>query len=81
MNCTRCRGLMVEDHLLDFEGTSGYMWTKGYRCMNCGHIHDPVIEQHRLARQGMLLVLPSGEPDYGDEEVHLGAESFIVRAA
>ena len=72
---------MVEDHLLDFEGTSGHMWANGYRCMNCGHIHDPVIEQHRLARQDMQLVLLSGEPDYEDEEVHLGAESYIAQAA
>jgi hypothetical protein len=25
--------------------------------------------------------LPSGEPDYQDDEVHLGAESIIRRAA
>jgi len=36
MNCSRCRGLMVEDHFLDFDGTIGHMWTTGYRCMNCG---------------------------------------------
>jgi hypothetical protein len=49
--------------------------------MNCGHVHDPVIEQHRRARQDKALALPSGEPDYQDEEVHLGAESFVSRAA
>jgi hypothetical protein len=27
------------------------------------------------------LMLPSSEPDYQDEEVHLGAESFIRYAA
>ena len=72
---------MAKDHLLDFEGTMGHMWTTGYRCMNCGHVHDPVIQQHRLTRQKPALVVPSGEPDYQDDEVHLGAESFIVRAA
>jgi hypothetical protein len=72
---------MVRDHFLDFEGTTGHMWTTGHRCMNCGHVHDPVIEQHRLARQKHALVLTSGEPDYQDDEVHLGAESFIERAA
>jgi hypothetical protein len=40
-----------------------------------------VIEQNRLARQEKVLVLPSGEPDYQDEEVHLGAEAFIRLAA
>lgn len=81
MNCSRCCGLMVEDHFLDMEGTIGHMWTTGYRCMNCGHVHDPVIEQNRRARQDKALALPSGEPDYQDEEVHLGAESFVSRAA
>jgi hypothetical protein len=72
---------MIKDHFLDFEGTFGHMWTTGYRCMNCGHVHDPVIEQHRLARQQQTLALQTGEPDYQDDEVHLGAESFIMRAA
>jgi uncharacterized Zn finger protein len=72
---------MVEDHFMDFEGTIGHMWTAGYRCMNCGHIHDPVIEQNRRLQQQQVLVLPNGEPEYQDEEVHLGAESFIPRAA
>ena len=80
MNCSRCHGLMVEDHCLDFEGTIGHMWATGYRCMNCGNFHDSVIEQHRLAEQKQALVLISGEPDYQDDEVHLGAESFIARA-
>lgn len=80
MNCLRCRGLMVEDHFLDVDGTIGHMWTTGYRCMNCGHVHYPMIE-HRLARQEQALMLTSGEPDYQDDEVHLGAESFIARAA
>jgi hypothetical protein len=39
-----------------------------------------VIEQHRLAPQEKVLTLLSGEPDFQDDEVHLGAESFIRRA-
>ena len=81
MDCSRCRGLMVEDHFLDFEGGFREMWTASWRCMNCGHVHDAVIEQNRLARQERVLMLPSSEPDYQDEEVHLGAESFIRHAA
>jgi hypothetical protein len=72
---------MVEDQLLDFEGTQGFMWTTGWRCVNCGHVYDSVIEQNRLARQEQVLVLSNGEPDYQDDEVHLGAEAFIRRAA
>lgn len=47
MECRRCQGLMVEDHFLDFEGTQGFMWMKGWRCMNCGHAVDAVGEANR----------------------------------
>jgi uncharacterized Zn finger protein len=71
---------MVEDHFLDFEGQFREMWATSWRCVNCGRVHDPVIEQNRLAREEKVVVC-SSEPDYEDEEVHLGAESFIKRAA
>ena len=49
MTCVRCHGLMVEDHFFDFEGAFGFMWMRGWRCMNCGHAADPIIEaNHRL---------------------------------
>ena len=60
MTCSRCRGLMVEDQFLDLQGAFGEMWTTSLRCVNCGHVHDAVIEQHRLARQEKVLVLPIG---------------------
>jgi len=81
MTCSRCLGLMVEDRFLDLQGALGQMWTTSWRCVNCSHVSDTVIEQNRLARQEKVLVLPSGEPDYQDEEVHLGAEAFIRLAA
>jgi hypothetical protein len=40
-----------------------------------------VTEQNQLACQEKVLAFPSGEPDYQDEEVHLGAESFMRQAA
>ena len=81
MNCSRCLGLMVEDQLLDLEGAYGEMWTTSLRCVNCGHVHDSVIEQHRLARQEQVLVLSSGEPDYQDDEVYFESEVFLRLAA
>jgi hypothetical protein len=39
-----------------------------------------MIEQNRLLRQEKILAIQSGEPDYQDDEVHLGAESFMRRA-
>jgi hypothetical protein len=72
---------MVEDQFLDLQGTYGQMWTASWLCMNCSHVYDSVIVQNRLARQEKVLALPSGEPNYQEEEIHLGAESFIRRAA
>ena len=80
MTCSRCCGLMVEDHVLDMEGAYGEMWATSRRCVNCGHVHDSVIEQHRRAQQHNVLVAPSGELDYQEDEVHLATESFIMRA-
>jgi uncharacterized Zn finger protein len=81
MNCLRCSGLMVKDQFLDFEGAFREMWATSWRCLNCGHVYDAVIEQNRLALKSKVSVFPSGEPDYQDDEVHLGAESFIHKAA
>ena len=81
MTCSRCSGLMVEDHFLDCESSYGQMWTACWRCVNCDHIHDSAIEQHRRARQEKVLARSSVEPDYHDDEVHLGAEFIIRRAA
>ena len=81
MTCSRCRGLMVEGHFRDFDSAYGRMRRTSWRCVNCGRVHDSTIEQNRLARQKKVLALPSGEPDYQDDEVHLGAESFIRRTA
>jgi hypothetical protein len=72
---------MVKDHFMDFEGTMGHMWMTGWRCMNCGHVYDPMIERNRLLAQAEMRVPASSEPDYDDEEVHLGAESLTTHAA
>jgi len=81
MTCSRCCGLMVEEQLLDFAGAYGQMWATSRRCVNCGHIYDAVIAQHRLPRLEKVLVPSSEEPDYQDEDVYLGAETLIRRAA
>ena len=46
MNCGRCAGLMVPDRFIDLEET-GHLWMSGWRCMNCGHVVDPVTEHNR----------------------------------
>ena len=81
MTCSRCCGLMVETQVLDMEAAYGEMWATSRRCVNCGHVYDVVIEQHRRAQQQNVLLVPSGELDNQEDEVHLGVESFIRRAA
>ena len=81
MTCSRCHGLMVRERFLDFESTYGHMWANGYRCMNCGNVYDPVIEQHRLGKARPALVLANNEADYKEEELHTEVHSTIMRAA
>ena len=81
MNCSRCRGLMVEGHFLDFEGGFREMWASSWRCLNCGHVYDVVIEQNRLIRAETVLVLPRSEPATQEDDIYLGPEAYIRRAA
>ena len=81
MTCSRCCGLMVETHVLDMEAAYGEMWATSRRCVNCGHVYDAVIEQHRRAQQQKALVAPGGEWSAQADDVHLGTESFSRLAA
>jgi hypothetical protein len=45
---------MVEDQFIDFEGTQGFMWMKGWRCMNCGYAEDPVIAANRRLHEATV---------------------------
>jgi uncharacterized Zn finger protein len=81
MTCSRCCGHMVEIQVLDMEGAYGEMWATSRRCVNCGHVYDAVIEQHRRTQQQHVLVFSSGESDYQDDEANLGTASILRRAA
>jgi hypothetical protein len=48
MRCQRCQGCMISDHFMDLLNASGEIDFKGWRCLNCGDITDPVIERHHL---------------------------------
>lgn len=56
MHCTRCQGLMLVEHMIDMEAGYGEMWSRSYRCFNCGHREDAVIPQHRLTRARAMAV-------------------------
>ncbi len=49
MRCQRCHGYMVRDHFMDILNVSGELDFKGWRCLNCGDIVDPVIVRHHLS--------------------------------
>lgn len=76
MTCSRCSGFMLEEMFLDIKGGFGEMWARSARCVNCGHIHDSVIERNRLA-QKQSVTFASSAPDYQEEDVHLGVESYV----
>ena len=81
MECIRCRGLMVEDHFFDFEGTQGFMWMKGWRCMNCGHAEDPLIAANRRLHEATVLVRPSEKPLNEKAHLYLLAKTATQAAA
>jgi len=47
MTCQRCQGCMARDHFLDLQESGGEWWLEGWRCINCGHVFDPVVEKNR----------------------------------
>jgi hypothetical protein len=51
MHCMRCDGFMVADNLIDIRESSIPMWMKGWRCVSCGNIVDPLIQKHRMIQQ------------------------------
>jgi hypothetical protein len=42
---------MVTDNLIDIRESGIPMWMKGWRCVSCGNIVDPLIQQHRMIQQ------------------------------
>ena len=61
MACTRCRGLMVPDQLLDLVET-GDVSAWGWRCVSCGQIIDRVVLQNRSRSQTPQRVRAEAEP-------------------
>jgi hypothetical protein len=38
---------MARDYFLDLQESGGDWWLEGWRCINCGHVYDPVVEKNR----------------------------------
>lgn len=47
MRCQRCSGLMVYEQFEDFADDTGHIGFDGWRCVNCGAIHDHLVQKHR----------------------------------
>ena len=56
MSCTRCQGLMLDEHMIDLEGGYGEMWSRSWRCFNCGYRDDAVLRQHRQRYAAPIMV-------------------------
>ena len=68
MNCIRCHGLMLKEHMIDLEASYGEMWSCSWRCFNCGHRDDAVIQHHRQLRANPLgISAPAGTVQETDE--------------
>lgn len=76
MNCIRCQGLMVEDHFVDLLGTAGLTWMKGWHCVNCGHVTDPLVEANR--RWSDLMRRSSKELTSEHDDMVLGGEALTL---
>lgn len=57
MECTRCKGLMVADDLIDLQESYVPMWMRGWRCIACGNIVDLLINRHRMVQRSGALGL------------------------
>ncbi|HEX9154675.1 MAG TPA: hypothetical protein VF819_03865 [Nitrospira sp.] len=66
MICRRCQGCMARDHFLDLQESGGEWWMEGWRCINCGHVFDPVVEQnrrlHAAAMASAVVRAPQAQP-------------------
>lgn len=63
MQCVRGDGFMVAINLIDIRESDIPMWVKGWRCLSCGTIVGPFIQQHRmLLRAGAMRLLRTEGP-------------------
>ncbi|MCE3224683.1 MAG: hypothetical protein K0S58_2863 [Nitrospira sp.] len=82
MSCSRCKGCMIEDYLLDMEDSSGPMWLKAWRCMNCGNVFDTVLERNRQTQGVKPISIPSELPlPIHDEVIHASSEEMNLLVA
>jgi hypothetical protein len=67
---------MAKDHFMDLLESSEDMWLTGWRCLNCGHVYDPVMERNRL-RQGRAAVVSTGRAS-GQDRIGIQEEGDVI---
>lgn len=80
MTCRRCHGCMARDYFLDLQESGGDWWLEGWRCINCGHVYDPVVEQNRRLHAAALAAADVQAPSTL-EPVAQGGEDDLVDIA
>lgn len=55
MICSRCKDVMVQELFEDLYDDTGSLCFKGWRCVTCGEILDPIIANNRDSRPAPLL--------------------------
>jgi hypothetical protein len=66
---------MARDHFLDLQESGGEWWLEGWRCINCGHVFDPVLEKNRRMHAAALAAVEvqpvlSLQPVVEDDAAH-----------
>jgi rubredoxin len=53
---------MARDHFLDLQESGGEWWLEGWRCINCGHVFDPVLEKNRRLHAAAMALTQVQSP-------------------
>lgn len=43
--CTRCQGLIREEHKIEMDGGDGEMWSFSWHCLSCGYRDETILQQ------------------------------------
>jgi hypothetical protein len=67
---------MLEEHMIDMEGGYGEMWSHSWRCFNCGHRDDAMLQYHRQLHAKRVAASPLTVPTH--EAIDLPWDSEAV---
>jgi hypothetical protein len=67
---------MLEEHMIDLDGDYGELWSRSWRCFNCGHRDDAVLQHHRQLSAKRVAGRPQPVPAH--EAIDLPWDSEAV---